>query len=107
MDASFLITLCEYLKEESQGEWVVPRKTFLFYQKPLSVWAEDLLTWVHKWGKSNSIESLRGIVSGDDSKGEPFFGVPEEVILPALRIVESRKKCEIFQDAGSVGVKFF
>lgn len=113
LDSAFLTALCEYLVAEGLAEWLPGKQSVLAYKRSIPQWAALVHAWAVAYGKVNSIESAFSIAAGDDSKDQPFHGIPNAIILRALKELESQKKCElIFQseiesDIMTCGVKFF
>jgi ESCRT-II complex subunit VPS25 len=113
LDPAFITALCEYLVAEGLAEWTVPKQTVLVFKRPLTEWASAIHSWAVACGKTSSVESAFSIVAGDDSKGQAFHGIPNELMLKALQELESQHKCELIfrgdvqNDIMSCGVKFF
>jgi ESCRT-II complex subunit VPS25 len=112
LDPNFISTLCDHLRVKGLGEWVSDER-FLVYKYSMSEWSDMIHNWAKKSGKINSIESVFGIVHGDDSRGELFHAVPDGIVMKALSSLEQRSKCELIfrtntpEDMMNCGVKFF
>ena len=114
LNSEFILALCGYLVDEGLGEWQTPNSQFLFYRRPINDWASAVHSWATKTGKIYSIESAFSVIHGDDSKGEIFHGIPNEIAFHALRALEKMNKCELIfrssdatRDIMTCGVKFF
>jgi ESCRT-II complex subunit VPS25 len=105
------IVLCNYIRDQGLGEWISENSKFLFYKKSPSDWGIAIHSWADKTGKLNSIESAFSIIHGDDSKGEIFHGIPNEIALRGFKALEAKAKCELtFRETSDImtcGVKFF
>ena len=112
LSPSFIVELCKFLAAEGLGEWMTPQTRFISYKRSLADWGAVLHEWAVRTGKLNSVESVFSVVSGDDSKGEPFHDIPVEIVFKALKTLQASGKCEVVllgdkEDVGTAGVKFF
>jgi ESCRT-II complex subunit VPS25 len=64
---------------------------------------------IHSWalasGMTNTVCTFYEITSEDHSVGQEFHNLDERVLLKALKVLEGRGKCEVFDN--NEGVKFF
>ncbi|KAF4523462.1 hypothetical protein B566_EDAN014998 [Ephemera danica] len=70
-------------------------------------WGKMVYAWAQARGFNNSVCTLYELVSGDDTVDEEFHGLDTEVLVRALRTLESEKKAELIMFDDSQGVKFF
>ena len=70
--------------------------------------ASDIYRWATTSGQLGSVVTLYELHSGEDSTGQSFSGLDEDLIRRALTILESQGKCTIFQGETSNedGIKF-
>lgn len=118
-DIEFIKAICENLEHMNMGCWVFKDGhssggTFLVYKRKLEDWAMLFHEWAVRTGKINSIESTYSVINGEDSRSEPFHGIPDLLALKALRTLEAMGKCELSfrapdvkDDIMSSGIKFF
>ena len=97
------------LFKTNQVQWISETR-FIFMSKPLDAYADELYQWADQSGSLNTIETLFHIM--ENSKGFSFNGAPEQLIISALKRLESRGKCSIIKSkandgAEHIGVKFF
>ena len=106
--------LCNFLETSSLGEWIIDEEKFLFYQRPIIEWADDLHEWATRTGRSNSVETLFSIMH--EVPPDILKSAPIELVHRAFKVLERSKKCEVIEDTVSgtssanlekLGVKFF
>ena len=102
LSTEYIEALFQYLISQNLGELIAPGKIWNF-RKPLSDWADLVHAWAVSSGKVNSVESVFSI--SNDSRGEPFYEMPLDILTKVLGTLESRNKCELMN--GGAGVKFF
>ena len=115
LDPYAVHVLCDFLGTSSLGEWVIQDEKFLFYQRPIIEWADQLHRWVGDTGRYNSVETLFSIIR--DLPPEIFASAPIELVYRMLTVLERSRKCEVivpdtdsgasFPNLETVGVKFF
>lgn len=81
--------------------------TYEIYWLTLEEWSNVINSWVVNCGMTNSVLTLFELLNGDDSKDQPFYQLNEQVLIKALKHLESKGKCEVIEIDGSYGVKFF
>ena len=64
---------------------------------------QDIYKWVRDSGQTGSVMTVSEIVEEGDNN--TWRGVSQEVVIKALRALQTEKKCEVFD--GEEGVKFF
>lgn len=74
------------------------------YWHTLDEWANLIHTWVVANGQTNTIFTLFDLTNGDSTAGEEFYGLDERVLVKALKVLEARGKCVVFEN--NEGVKF-
>jgi ESCRT-II complex subunit VPS25 len=75
------------------------------YWFTLEEWANLIHSWATDSGMTYTVCTLFEITSDDNSKGQEFHNLDERVLLKALKVLETRGKCEVFDN--NEGVKFF
>uniref|UniRef100_A0A0K8TNG0 Vacuolar protein-sorting-associated protein 25 n=1 Tax=Tabanus bromius TaxID=304241 RepID=A0A0K8TNG0_TABBR len=86
--------------DKKRGQWEV-------YWHTLDEWAKLIYNWAVETGQTNTVCTLFEISNGDNSIGQEFHQLDTEIILKALRHLESQDKCELMLYDDSQGVKFF
>ncbi len=103
VDAIYVIL--EDLRKKGHVEWRdKDRKQCLVMWRTPQEWGNIIYQWISSRGMTNTVCTLFELVNGDDSEGEDFHGLEMEVLMKALRSLESQRKAEII---GDEGVKFF
>eukprot|EP00457_Paulinella_chromatophora_P012918 gb/GEZN01013171.1/.p1 GENE.gb/GEZN01013171.1/~~gb/GEZN01013171.1/.p1 ORF type:complete len:186 (+),score=28.55 gb/GEZN01013171.1/:127-684(+) len=71
-------------------------------------WGNAIYKWAQTSGLVGSICTLYEIQAGDVAAGTEFFGLPLEVLLTALRILEKEGRCTLVpgDNLSETGVKF-
>lgn len=72
---------------------------------------DELGNMLYKWasdsGHIGSVCTIYELSKGDDTTGQDFHGIDENVLLKALQKLESSGKCEVISFDDNQGVKFF
>lgn len=76
--------------------------------------ADMLFAWATAFGRLGGIETVFALHSGEDTEREKFHGLPSEMIVAALKLLEEEGRCEVFGEGefdedgeDQTGVKFF
>ncbi|XP_026473187.1 vacuolar protein-sorting-associated protein 25-like [Ctenocephalides felis] len=77
------------------------------YWHTLEEWASILYDWAQENGQVNTVLTLFELVSGEDTTNMEFYGLDTNVLIKALRKLESENKCELIMFDDNQGVKFF
>mmetsp|Transcript_12979 Transcript_12979/g.24094 ORF Transcript_12979/g.24094 Transcript_12979/m.24094 type:complete len:144 (+) Transcript_12979:96-527(+) len=104
LSQEFLDALIAYMEEHDHAKRH-DAGLFVFWSPPLE-WAEKLYTWARNYGKLGAVETLQGLIEGDDTHGEDFHGLPGGFIVEALKRLSAKGKAELFEVRGSTAVKF-
>ncbi|OMJ66498.1 hypothetical protein SteCoe_36635 [Stentor coeruleus] len=78
----------------------------IFWQKP-ETWAEMIYRWASNSGRIGTVETVEGLVSGDETTSEEFYGMPVNYAIEVLKTLQKSKKAEMFAVGDSYAVKFF
>ncbi|CAG9316842.1 unnamed protein product [Blepharisma stoltei] len=78
----------------------------IFWKKP-EAWGEQVYRWAVDSGRVGSVETVEGLVSGDETTREEFYGMPVNYMMVILRSLEKSRKAELFQVGEGMAVKFF
>ncbi|ODV61843.1 ESCRT-II subunit protein VPS25 [Ascoidea rubescens DSM 1968] len=80
---------------------------YIVYWKKPEEWAQLILDWVEKNGKSNSILTLYELTQNLSIKKEPFYGLHPFILLKSLKILSSDNRAKLMKDDNGqvVGVK--
>ena len=95
-------------------EFMVKQKVFVrdglgflvYWQKP-ETWAEGIYRWASACGRIGTVETVEGLVAGDETMNEEFYGMPVEFAFQVLRTLEKSKKAELFKVGDGYAIKFF
>ena len=79
---------------------------FMFWKSP-QAWGELIHQWAVDAGRIGSVETLEGLVCGDETVGQQFYGIPVAYIHVILKALQKTHKCELFEIGDSLAVKFF
>uniref|UniRef100_A0A914XNN0 Vacuolar protein-sorting-associated protein 25 n=1 Tax=Plectus sambesii TaxID=2011161 RepID=A0A914XNN0_9BILA len=98
----------DYLEQKKHVEWLDKQKTrcHIYWRTP-EEWAKLIYDWVVSNGLLNTVCTLYELTQGDDTEGESFHGLDKEVLLKALRHLQSQRRAEIINVGDNEGVKFF
>lgn len=75
------------------------------YWHPLDEWGNIIYRWASDNGMTNTVCTLFEISQGENAVDEEFYGLDQSVLVKALRTLQAKQKCELFDD--NEGVKFF
>lgn len=74
------------------------------YWHTLAEWADIVYSWAQETGQTNSICTLYEIINTPDQE---FNGLHQDVLIKALKVLESQRKAEVILEDDMSGVKFF
>lgn len=80
------------------------RDIWEIYWFTLDEWSELIYKWASDNAMLGSVCTTFEIANGDNSTDQEFYGLIDDILLKALRRLESSGKCELI---GDEGVKFF
>lgn len=104
------ITFLQVLVKQGNGLWLSKAQSqCLILWKKMPEWAAALHEWAMSIGLQDSVTSIEEIIEGEDSHGSDFEGMPKELLLESVRILEQQRKAKLFKgnSADDIGVKFF
>ena len=105
LSEEFKENLLNYMKKQkfvhAEG-----KSLLFFWQKP-ETWAESIHKWAVDSGRVGSVETVEGLVSGDETNSEEFYGMPVNYAIYVLKTLEKSRKAEMFQVGEAYAVKFF
>ncbi|RZC39231.1 ESCRT-II domain containing protein [Asbolus verrucosus] len=108
LDPSVIISiLSELSKTGNAAALDKPRHRWEVYWHTLEEWASMIYEYVCDSGMQNSVLTLFELAQGDDVQGRDFAGIHTDVLIKALRVLESERKCELILSDEDQGVKFF
>jgi ESCRT-II complex subunit VPS25 len=79
--------------------------TYEIYWLTLEEWSNSIYSFAVNNGMTSSVLTFFELIN--EYKDEEFFQLHEQVLLKALKQLESKGKCEVMDIDGSFGVKFF
>lgn len=108
LDESVIISILSEL-QKSDNAFAVDKNKFRWeiYWHTLDEWSSLIYDYVTSKGFQNSVLTLFELTQGDDVQDEEFYGLHNDLLVKALRLLESDKKCELILDDENQGVKFF
>lgn len=86
--------------DKSRNRWYI-------YWEPLEELSASIYRWASNNGFLGSVCTFYELIDGENTVGEIFYGLEEDVLYKALKRLESKKKAEIMIFDDSKGVKFF
>ncbi|XP_011500950.1 PREDICTED: vacuolar protein-sorting-associated protein 25 [Ceratosolen solmsi marchali] len=86
--------------DKSKHRWIISWHT-------VEEWADIIYSWVQENGFIGSVCTFYELTQGDDIINQEFYGLDNEVLVRALRILEMSKKAELIIFDNNEGVKFF
>ncbi|GFH16985.1 uncharacterized protein HaLaN_13515 [Haematococcus lacustris] len=76
-------------------EWLDKSKRACFVLwKKVPEWANTIHSFVKTFGLSDTVMTLDELSSGDDVRGTEFYGIPQELLIRALVVLETQGKCK-------------
>lgn len=69
-------------------------------------WADKIYRWAQATSKVNTVCTLYELTQGDETTDQEFYGLADDVVLKALRHLESEGKAEMIDAGDGVGIKF-
>ncbi|CAG2173635.1 unnamed protein product, partial [Oppiella nova] len=91
-------------------EWMDKKqdKCYVYWKRP-EEWAQLIHKWVEDKALNSTVCTFYEIVSGDDTVGYPFHGLNEEILIKALKCLESDGKAVLMNfdnNSGPFGQTF-
>ncbi|GMT28383.1 hypothetical protein PFISCL1PPCAC_19680, partial [Pristionchus fissidentatus] len=108
LDSDGIKLVFAHLEAKKHVEWLDAGKTrcHVFWRRP-EEWAALIYEWAASNGLINTPCTLYEITHGDDTVDESFYGLEKEVLLKALRTLETQRRAQLMNlGAESEGVKF-
>ncbi|XP_076166664.1 vacuolar protein sorting 25 [Ptiloglossa arizonensis] len=102
-----LLVLEELAKSGNASPLDKARQRWLVYWHTLDEWGEIIYNWAQENGFTGSVFTLFELTQGEDTVNEEFYGLDTEVLIKALRTLETNKKAELILFDDNQGVKFF
>ena len=101
-----LAAVLEDLKAHGNLEWMdkAKRRCHIYWRTP-DQWGQLIYTFVKDHGMQNTVCTFYELTEGEDTQGQPFHNLDQELLIKALQTLELQKRAEIF--GGDEGVKFF
>jgi len=92
------------LAEKGNLEWLDKnkRRALVYWKSPAQL-GQEIYSWVSGSGQINTVLTLSELL--EEGETNSWKGASQEVLLKALRTLETERKCEVFKDLD--GVKFF
>uniref|UniRef100_A0A6A7FZ85 Vacuolar protein-sorting-associated protein 25 n=2 Tax=Hirondellea gigas TaxID=1518452 RepID=A0A6A7FZ85_9CRUS len=69
-------------------------------------WADKVYKWAQATSKVNTVCTLYELTQGDESTDQEFYGLSDDVMVKALRHLQSEGKAEVIDTGDGLGVKF-
>lgn len=109
LSSTDIIVVLDTVASNGYGKWLVSDKSsFAITEHTITELSSYIYKWADQYGAINTISTLEEIVSGVDSQGTQFHGLPYAVVYTALQHLEETGRCALFEgdDLPSLGVKF-
>lgn len=97
------------LVESGRAAWLDKEKNrCLILWKTPKEWAAAIYDWARSFGLNDSVFTIDDLSAGDEVQGTELEGLPREIIVPALKLLEAHGQARLFKGAtpGEEGVKF-
>ncbi|GAX78043.1 hypothetical protein CEUSTIGMA_g5485.t1 [Chlamydomonas eustigma] len=97
------------LVKEGNALWLdASHQKCLILWKKVQEWASLIHSFAKTYGLSDFVMSVEELSSGDDVRGTDLQGLHREILIRALKLLESQGKAKLFQGAtpDEEGVKF-
>lgn len=97
------------LVAQGRASWLDKQQSrCLILWKSREVWASTIADWVRDTGHVDSVVAFEDLSSGDDVIATELEGLPREILLPALKLLEAKGRVRLFKGATAEeeGVKF-
>jgi len=97
------------LVAQGRAAWLDKDKVrCLIYWKTPAEWASTIAAWARDCALIDSVVTLEELSSGEDVAGTDLEGAPCDILLPALKLLESSGQARLFKGTtpGEEGVKF-
>ncbi|GBF97436.1 hypothetical protein Rsub_09602 [Raphidocelis subcapitata] len=101
--------MLEVLVSKGSALWLDPQKqSCLVLWRKIEEWAQVVAGWASTYGVSDAVMLVEELSSGDDVRGTELQGLHREVLLRALKLLETQGKVRLFRGATpeEEGVKF-
>ena len=104
-------SVAEYIISCGNGAWEDPasKQRLIVFSRTPEAWA----TAVYEWAKQTvrvgmGISTFYEIHSGEDAEGTELFGMDEDILMRALKVLERQGKVQLFpkDTVDEMGVKF-
>ncbi|EDS33991.1 vacuolar protein sorting-associated protein 25 [Culex quinquefasciatus] len=83
------------------------RQQWEIYWHTLDEWATIVHEWATGNGMTGTVCTIFELVAGDNTVGEEFHGLDQDVFKKVLKVLEGKGKCELIAFDDNEGVKFF
>ncbi|KAK9883960.1 hypothetical protein WA026_004897 [Henosepilachna vigintioctopunctata] len=108
LDSSVIISiLSELAKNGNAAALDKGRNRWDIYWHTLEEWASIIYSYISDSGLQNTVLTFYEISNGADTESQEFAGMPIEVLIKVLRLLENDQKCELILSNDMQGVKFF
>ncbi|XP_026758689.1 vacuolar protein-sorting-associated protein 25-like isoform X2 [Galleria mellonella] len=77
------------------------------YWHSLDEWGNMIYSWASNNGLNNSVCTIFELREGENTVDEEFHGLDVNILIKALKRLETKGKCELMEFNDSQGVKFF
>lgn len=112
LDKGFISAILDELLRTHKIDWKDPSKqTFLIFKYSVEDLSEAIYKWARSYGRIGKLATIQELSAHDDVQEQIFSGMPEETILKACRLLETKGKLNVIDlgDEGNLnnmGVKF-
>eukprot|EP00358_Blepharisma_japonicum_P004766 CAMPEP_0202941578 /NCGR_PEP_ID=MMETSP1395-20130829/1715_1 /ASSEMBLY_ACC=CAM_ASM_000871 /TAXON_ID=5961 /ORGANISM="Blepharisma japonicum, Strain Stock R1072" /LENGTH=110 /DNA_ID=CAMNT_0049636925 /DNA_START=157 /DNA_END=485 /DNA_ORIENTATION=- len=95
LNEEFKNALFDYMLKQKNA--IREGEAFMIFWKKPETWGEQVYKWAVDSGRVGSVETVEGLVSGDETTREEFYGMPVNYMMVILKSLEKSRKAELFQ----------
>lgn len=101
--------MLDELARRGEAIWLdKAKRECLVLWKKVDEWARTIYQFAKGFGLSDAVMTVDELSSGDDVRGSELQGLPRDLLLRALKLLEAQGKVRLFKGAtpDEEGVKF-
>ncbi len=90
------VALLDDVATHGRGAWLDPKSKaqFLVLWKSLDEWGDAIYAWAVAHGLKDSVVTVDEVQRGEEVAGSELEGLPREVLLRAIKVLESKGKAK-------------
>ncbi|XP_013188511.2 vacuolar protein-sorting-associated protein 25 isoform X2 [Amyelois transitella] len=103
-----ILTILEYMSKTGRAAAVDKSKNvWEIYWHSLDEWGNMIYNWASSNGLNNAVCTIFELREGENTVDEEFHGLDMNVLIKALKSLQTKGKCELMEFDDNQGVKFF